>query len=73
MTETAAGEATAVVTKVEQEALALVGDGATMVSELAGVPVPQGDASAQAADVAGASGKAAGGGKASPGFLGALK
>ena len=73
MTETAAGEATAVVTKVEQEALALVGDGATMVSELAGVPVPQGDASAPGADVAGASGKAAGGGKASPGFLGALK
>ena len=73
MTETAAGEATAVVTKVEQEALALVGDGATMVHELAGVPVPQGDASTQAADVAGASGKAAGGGKASPGFLGALK
>src|SRR5262249_52944478 len=35
MTETAAAEATAVVTKVKEEALNLVGDGATMVSELA--------------------------------------
>ncbi len=73
MTETAAGEATAVVTKVEQQALALVGDGATMVSELAGVPVPQGDASAQKAEASGAAARPTGAGKGASGFLGALK
>jgi hypothetical protein len=73
MTETAAGEATAVVTKVEQQALALVGDGATMVSELAGVPVAHGGASAQAAEASDAAARPAGAGKGASGFLGALK
>ena len=76
MTETAAAEATAVVTKVEREARTLVGDGATMVSELAGVPVPRGDASAQAAEASGVAAQPAqptGAGRGASGFLGALK
>src|SRR5262249_22345378 len=74
MTEAAAGEATQLVAKVEQEALGVVADGATMVSELAGVDVQQAgaekpDDSAEPAKAAPAGG---GGGDAST-FLGALK
>jgi hypothetical protein len=74
MTEAAAGEATRLVTKVEQEALGVVADGVTMVSELAGVKAPQAAASETAADAAApANAAAAGGGGGASTFLGALK
>jgi len=71
MTETAASEATQLVTKVEQEALGVVADGATMVSELAGVKTPQVGTSETAAAPANVA--AAGGGGGASTFLGALK
>jgi len=72
MTDTVAEEATSVVSSVEKEAVELVGDGAKMVTEIAGVN-PQASGAEAAADAApSAKVTAAGGGDAST-FLGALK
>src|SRR5262249_669052 len=72
MTDSVAEEATSVVSSVEKEALSLVGDGAKMVTELAGNPPQAGGSEAAAAAGAPAAPAGGGGGDAST-FLGALK